>query len=199
PFIRLLTPDRLRYVLARVARWFVENERGRRSAYPPMAVVRDMLSHPDPPLPVLKRMVEAPVFGPDGTLELTPGYQRHSGHYYAPVCGFTIPPVSGNPSQDEILRATETLTQDLLGEFPFISPGERGHGLAALLLPFARSLFEGSSPLHLIEAPVPGTGKTLLADVLTFPATGRRLAAMAEGRDDDEWRKRITAKLLEVP
>src|SRR5262249_13323692 len=92
PFVRLLTPDRLRYVLARVARWYVGGHCGRRSAYPPRAVLGDMLPPPAPPLPVLKRMVEAPVFGPDGTLEMTPGYQRRSGHYYAPACGFPIPP-----------------------------------------------------------------------------------------------------------
>ncbi len=42
---------------------------------------------------------------------------------------------------------------------------------------------------------MPGTGASLLADVLTFPATGRPPAVMTEGRDEDEWRKRLTARL----
>jgi hypothetical protein len=62
-------------------------------------------------------------------------------------------------------------------------------------LPFARDLIDGPTPLHLFEKPSPGTGATLLVDMLSLPATGRALATMTEGRDEDEWRKRITAKL----
>ena len=32
--------------------------------------------------------------------------------------------------------------------------------------------------LHLVEKPSPGTGATLLADVLTYPSMGRPVAAM---------------------
>jgi len=53
--------------------------------------------------------------------------------------------------------------------------------------------------LHLIEKPTPGTGGTLLASVLALPALGRMVPAMTEGGDDAEWRKRLTAKLLESP
>jgi putative DNA primase/helicase len=45
-----------------------------------------------------------------------------------------------------------------------------------------------------------GPGKTLLAQALTVPALGTsELAAMAEARDFDEWRKRLTAKLRGAP
>jgi hypothetical protein len=47
----------------------------------------------------------------------------------------------------------------------------------------------------LIEKPSPGTGATLLVDMLSAPFTGRPIPTMTEGRDEDEWRKRITAKL----
>ena len=42
-----------------------------------------MLAMPDIFLPVLERIVEAPVFGPDGTIETTPGYHAGSRTYYA--------------------------------------------------------------------------------------------------------------------
>ncbi len=73
------------------------------------------------------------------------------------------------------------------------------HAVSLFLLPFVRELVEGATPLHLVEKPSPGTGATLLADVLTFAATGRRAAALTEGRDEDEWRKRLTAKLCASP
>jgi hypothetical protein len=56
---------------------------------------------------------------------------------------------------------------------------------------------DGSTPLHLIEKPAPGTGAGLLTDVLTTVFLGYSAATMTEGRDEDEWRKRITAKLLQ--
>jgi putative DNA primase/helicase len=64
-----------------------------------------------------------------------------------------------------------------------------------MLGPFVRSLVEGSTPLHMLEAPTPGTGKGLLADVIAIPSTGRRAATITEARNEDEWRKRITAML----
>ena len=62
--------------------------------------------------------------------------------------------------------------------------------------PSPGELIDGPTPLHLIEKPSPGTGAGLLADMLTYPFLGRPVSVMAEGRDEDEWRKRITAKLI---
>jgi putative DNA primase/helicase len=83
----------------------------------------------------------------------------------------------------------------LLGQFPFTGGPELAHAVALLLLPFARELIDGPTPLHLIEKPSPGTGGSLLADVLTFPALGRPAGVMTEARSEEEWRKRITAQL----
>jgi hypothetical protein len=49
------------------------------------------------------------------------------------------------------------------------------------------------------DAPSPGTGKTLLALLVGIVATGRDAEAMTEGRDEDEWRKRLLAVLCEGP
>jgi putative DNA primase/helicase len=68
-----------------------------------------------------------------------------------------------------------------------------------LLLPFVRPLIEGPTPLHLLDAPVEGTGKTLLASAIAIVSTGRDAEAVAEADSDEEWRKRITAVLAEGP
>ena len=49
------------------------------------------------------------------------------------------------------------------------------------------------------EKPSPGTGATLLIEALAFVCTGRKRDVMTEGRDEDQWRKRITAKLAAGP
>ncbi len=86
-----------------------------------------------------------------------------------------------------------------MGDFPFVGDAEKAHAVAAAVGPFVRDMIDGPTPLHSFEAPTPGTGKTLLVDLLTHPALGRPIAAMTEGRDEDEWRKRIFAKLRTAP
>ena len=60
-------------------------------------------------------------------------------------------------------------------------------------------MISGPSPVYVIEASSPGNGKTLLAQVLAYPSTGKIIEAMSEGRNDEEMRKRITAKLMRSP
>jgi hypothetical protein len=60
-------------------------------------------------------------------------------------------------------------------------------------------MIDGPTPLHLIEKPTPGTGATLMVDVIATVLTGVGASVMTEGRDDEEWRKRITAKLRQIP
>jgi hypothetical protein len=197
---RPLDEDRMRHVLARVADWTKQKKIGEElaevPAMPPRDVVRDVLATPDVALPVVTRFVPAPVFAKDGSLQIEPGYHAASKTYYEPAAGFTMPSVPERPTQDDVARARALLLDELLVDFPFVGPAEKAHALAALLLPFARDLIEGPTPLHLIEKPTPGTGATLMVDMLAYPMTGRPIPAMTEGRDEDEWRKRVTAKLL---
>ncbi len=193
--VRPLTPDRMRFHLARLADW--RCERGEKPARPPMDVVRDLLAHPDPPLPPLERIIGAPVFAADGALLLTPGYHAAARVFYE-SSGFTVPPIPETPTPDDICRAVETLAEPL-ADFPFVGPAERAHAYAFLLLPFMRAIIEGPTPLHLFEKPAPRTGASLLVSVLTLPALGRPVTVMTAARDSDEWRKRITAALLGSP
>ena len=207
PMVRPLNVDRMRYRLARVARWEKEVQQGNGkqkqtvivAASPPLSVVRDVLATPDPPLPILTRVVEVPIFAPDGTLQTTPGYSPASRTFYAPAAGFTMPDIADYPGTTAVEQAKALIRNELISDFPFAGEAERAHAIACLLLPFVRDLIEGPTPLHLIEAPTPGTGKTLLVDLLTSPALGRPVTAMTEGKDEDEWRKRVFAKLRSGP
>ncbi|OUN01369.1 MAG: hypothetical protein BAA04_07060 [Firmicutes bacterium ZCTH02-B6] len=201
PKLTVVTEAGLRGILARVAWWYRTVGQGENArlvdAMPPVAVVKDMMAAPEYPVPIIARIVEAPVFGRDGELNLKPGYHTHSRTYYW-SSGIDIPDV-GRPDPDQIDRAKRLLLYELLCDFPFISDAELAHAVAALLGPFVREMINGPTPLHLIEAPSPGTGKSLLADVIAIPATGRPAATMTEGRDEDEWRKRITSVLIAAP
>jgi len=193
-----MSRDGLRGYLARVASWYRRGIDGALVAtYPPVPVVTDVQSLGHwPDIPPLKGIVEAPTFGPDGSLLTAPGYHPSAQLWFHCEPGFAVPPVSQTPSADEVRAARDLLLDELLRDFPFVDEASRAHALAAMLLPFVRDLVDGLTPLHVVEAPTPGTGKGLLVEVICIPATGRGAEVMAEGRDDDEWRKRITAALV---
>jgi hypothetical protein len=151
-------------------------------------------------LPVLTRIVEVPVLGQDGSIHDRPGYGEKHRVFYEPAVGLTVPPVTRRrPSRPDVSRAVDLLLTELLGDFPFVGDAERAHALCLVLQPFVRDLISGPTPLYLIEAPTPGTGKGKLAHLACWATTGAALPPMTEGRDEDEWRKRITAVLRKSP
>jgi hypothetical protein len=200
PLAATLTEDRLRHMLARLARWVRENSKGELTpAPPPVAVVKSVLATPDPGLPVLMGIVNTPVFGRNGKLLTSPGYHPDARLLYQPAPGFTVPEIPERPTAEQIAEARALICEDLLGDFPFVGAAEMAHCVALLLLGFVRSMIDGPTPLHLIEKPTPGTGATLMVDSITTILTGAGASVMTEGRDDEEWRKRVTAKLRQVP
>ena len=199
-FVRILNDDHVRHELARTMRWGeIKNEANKWiPVLPPMAVVKDIMATPNLPFPVLDAIVQVPVFGRDGRIQLTPGYHPSSRTYYLPEPGFNITPILENPSPVDVTRARQLL-DELIVDFPCLSEADKAHGVAFSLLFYARNLIKGPTPLHLVEKPTPGTGATLLINALTWPAIGRPLPAMSEATDDEEWRKRITAQLRTGP
>jgi len=203
PVLKPLDENRTRHELARAADWYKTVKRDhdwvKIPAMPAVAIVRDVLALPDPPLPILQTITEIPTFDPDGRLSKEPGYHPASKTFYAPAHGFSVPDVPGKPTPDDLKRAHQVIFDELLVDFPFTGKPEIAHAVGLLLLPCVRNMITGPTPLHLIEKPSPGTGASLLVDTLSTVASGRPAAVMTEGRDEDEWRKRITATLRSSP
>ena len=200
PVAAALTDDRLRHMLAKLADWRRANSQDELvAAHPPTPLVKSILATPDPGLPVLLGIVNTPVFGRSGMLLTAPGYHPDARLLYSPAPGFEVPPIEPRPSKDLVAAARTLVCEDLLGDFPFVSPSENAHAVALLLLGFLRSMIDGPTPLHLVEKPTPGTGATLMVDAIATILTGAGASVMTEGRDDEEWRKRVTAKLRQIP
>jgi len=171
------------------------------AATPPIAVPRDLLAFPPRGLRPLDAVVQTPVFGRDGALLDGAGYHAsdrlwHLWHEVAPsrgaLGGLAVP---RSPSRVDIVRARCLLEDELLADFPFVDESDRAHALAALLLPFARRLVGGCTPLHLIEAPTAGSGKGMLGNIVSIVATGGVCEARTMPMTEDETRKMITAEL----
>jgi putative DNA primase/helicase len=200
PVAAAITEERLRLMLAKLADWRKVTAKGDAlSAPPPSGVVKALLATPNPRLPVLAGIATTPVFGRAGILLTEPGYHPDARLLYQPLPGFRLAAVSPQPSEAEVVAARSLLLEDLLVDFPFTGPAERAHAVALLLLNFVRPMIEGPTPLHLIEKPSPGTGATLMVDAIATILTGVGASVMTEGRDDEEWRKRLTAKLRQIP
>ena len=191
---------RMTHILADSIAWMKQTTEGPIPCPPPSSVATNMLVDPAPPLPELERIISVPILAPDGSIHDTMGYDAGTRCFYEPARGLTIPAVKSQPTARDIDAACDLLSE-LVADFPFDGPDggavERAHAFDLFLTPFVRAMIDGATPLHLIEAPTPGSGKTLLAEVLAIPALGgRRLRSMVEGGSSEEWRKRLTAMLL---
>ena len=195
--VSTLTAVRLRHELAKMIFWHtLNNAGGKNPAKPPMDVVNNILATPDPPMPVLSRISEVPVFGPDGTLRTEPGYEETARLYYSPVPELDVPEVPRVPKPEDVERARSLILDDLFADFPFIGKPDQAHSVALFLLPYCRDLIEGPTPNHLVESPTPGTGKDLLVEVSLRSALGPSgLATLAQATDEEECRRRITGCL----
>ena len=165
---------------------------------PPIWVVDDIFAHPNPPFPALSRIITAPIFSKQGELQTEPGYSPLTKCYLNLNDNFEIPEVPDIPKADDVHQAKEII-DELLCDFPFVGQSEKTNAFILLLSTIVRLMIRGPVPVYVIEAPSPGTGKTLLAQVLAYPSTGKIIEAMSEGRNDEEMRKRITAKLMRSP
>jgi hypothetical protein len=94
------------------------------------------------------------------------------------------------------IRQAAALLLEIFTDFPFVDEASRAHALGLVVLAFTRDLVDGRTPLHALDAPMPGSGKGLLADAVAHLATGRPIEVMSEAKDDEEQRKRITGLLL---
>jgi len=195
PIIDTVGEYELRAHLARAADYVRLNDKGESPCPPPKDVVGDILGLGQWNFPPLHGIVEVPILRPDGTVLAEPGYDPSTHLLYSPADGLKVPAIPSNPSADDV-AAARALLDEAIGDFPYIDEASRANAFGLLLTPVVRPAIPGLVPLACIDAPQAGTGKGLLASVVSLIGTGREKGSMSAPRNDDEWRKRITAALL---
>jgi hypothetical protein len=197
--LRPLAGKALRHHLARVADWY----RAGKPIAPPKDVVGDIEVMSEEGLldiPSLEAIVNYPVLTAGGEITTLAGYHFRSRLWYQPDNGLSRLKVPRNPSPAEIDRARAFINDNLFADFPFVDEIDRTVAWSVVLLPHVRQVIDGPTPLDLIKAPAPGTGKTLLAQVLMAPALGQQhIESMTVDCEEPEMRKRLTAKLINSP
>jgi hypothetical protein len=198
PRIELMDEPGTYGYLARIADWVKVTEDAVLDVSPMKDVARDMLVYPHAELPALEAVVSTPVFDRDGALVSTPGYHAGARLWYHRQHGLEIGTVPEQPSPDDVAAARALLLDDLLVDFPFAADSDRAHALGALTLPFVRRMVAGCTPIHLVEAPTPGSGKGLLGDLVSIITVGRTCEPTTLTQDEDEARKKITSILAKA-
>jgi hypothetical protein len=166
-----------------------------KAARPPRDVIETMVSRPRSDLPEIDGVVTTPILGRDGRLLTTEGYNLPNRVYAHLGDLKDLPAIAERPTGQEVRDAVALLSEEMMGEFPFVAEADRSHALALLLLLFVRRVIAGPTPLHDIEAPVAGSGKGLLTDVFTILAAGRASDPTTLPTTDDGVRNKITALL----
>lgn len=182
-------------MLARVADWMRVTDEACIDTSPVKDVARDMLAYPDERLPPLDSVATTPLFGASGDLVTKQGYHRTERLWFQPEDDLGDIDVPESPTPHDIEEARSLLTDELLVDFPFVDTSDLAHVLAAMILPFVRRMIGGCTPIHLVEAPMVGSGKGLLCNLIYLVATGSVSDGRTLASQDDEARKMLTAEL----
>jgi hypothetical protein len=163
---------------------------------PPLPLAENVLALGRWNLPPLVGIARAPILRTDGTICTSPGYDALSQLMYCPDPGLTLTPIPDYPDGNEVQACVDILSS-VIGEFPFADDASRANALAILFSILMRPVIAGHVPLAIIDAPVQGTGKTLLVTSLAMIAVGNVAAeSIPTKQNEDEWRKKITSILL---
>jgi hypothetical protein len=146
-------------------------------------------------LPPLAGVARQPYFREsDGELITQPGYDKTAQRFGVfDAQQFVIP----DPTP-EAARAALTLLEDLLTEFHFVAPTDRAAALAAIFTAVVRPTLAYAPAFH-VRAPVFGSGKTYLCELIGAFAGSGGNAKVSYPTTSEEATKVILSLLLTSP
>jgi hypothetical protein len=195
PGVAVVEPPILGRALGLSARWEKVNNKGILVPIdPPEPVVKQIGGMIEAwPFPVLSGVIGTPTLRRDFSLLMHEGHDAATGLYLMSG-GLRLPPIAEQPTRDEASAAINLL-MDLLVNFPFVGPEHCSAALSLLMTAVLRGAFP-VAPLHLVDAPAPGSGKSYLADLAALIATGEPCAVFAQGEEYPETEKRLIGAAL---
>jgi putative DNA primase/helicase len=193
--LKPVTVDMMRDQLSRAARFEKYNGRAKKmlAIDPPHDLAKIILARDgDWHFRPLTGIITTPTLRRDGTILVEPGYDPATRLLL--IEPPPMPAIPRRPSRDDALAALDML-DGLLGEFPFVNDASHSVGLSALMTPVVRGALQ-VAPMHTVNTPEAGSGKSYLIDVASAIATGEIAPATAAGRTEEETEKRLAAELM---
>jgi hypothetical protein len=99
-----------------------------------------------------------------------------------------------NPTRADAEAARDRLLQ-LYHTFDFTGEADRAVAMSLVLTRLAR-IGMATAPLHAFDAPVAGSGKSMIVDIACILATGERAIVFAQGETREEFEKRLAVQLM---
>ena len=164
-------------------------------ADPPTALLKQIIAQGERrKLKPLDGVITGPTIRLDGSVLDAPGYDGETRLLFDPA-GEDLPPVPAHPTLDEAGAALDLLLRPFAA-FPFVDATARGALLAAILTAVVRPVLP-TAPAFAFDAPIQGSGKSLLAGCVGALIEGRSpdVWPHTQGRDDEETRKRLFTAL----
>jgi hypothetical protein len=143
-------------------------------------------------LRTLRGVTHTPMVRADGSVLTQPGYDPATRYLFLPAPGVDVKQVPENPSDTAVTAARENLL-GMVQDFPFATDDDRANYLGLLITPLLRELAPPSYKMFGIGAHQPGSGKSLLAEIVSTIHGGVFRSEVPE--DEPEWRKQTTSIL----
>ena len=144
-------------------------------------------------LPLLAGVFNCPSISADGRLLDQPGYDPATGILYDPG-GVAFPHVPDFPTPAMTETALKRILR-LIETFTFAGDDDRAVALSLIFTAVARRGLP-FAPLHGLDAPVAGSGKSKIVDIACILATGHEAGVIAQGETREETEKRLSALLM---
>lgn len=198
PSLEAVTDTSLTLELAELCDW--KKYDGRKNAWvtcdPPERPIRHLLqAKPYRHLQELEGFARQPYYGAaDGKLVFKAGYNEQSRRLAVfDSDKFQMP----EPTREAAVESLATL-DELLGEFHFAAEVDRAATLSAVLTAIVRPSLE-TAPAYHVAAPSPGSGKSLLCNVIARLASASEPLRLPYPKEAKEADKIIFASLLTQP
>jgi hypothetical protein len=162
---------------------------------PPAGMLKQVIAQGERrKLKPLDGVITGPTIRLDGSVLDAPGYDSVTRLFFDPR-GEDVPSVPINPTLEQARMALDALLH-AFETFPFVDASAKGALLTAILTAATRPVLP-TAPAFAFDAPVQGSGKTLLAACIGALIEGRApdVWPHTQGRDDEEARKRLFTAL----
>jgi len=161
---------------------------------PPETVAKFIHQRQDQwPFPPVSSVTTTPNIDPEGNVNERLGYDPKTTVFL--LSSPEMEPIPHAPSREEAEEAC-TLLESLIEEFPFVDETDKSVGLSLLISSVGRGMFS-VCPMHAVDAPTPGSGKSYLVDVAATLATGSPAAVITWSTQEAENEKRMDGALLD--
>lgn len=146
----------------------------------------------------IKGIITAPTIRPDGSLITAPGYDPVT-RLFMVLDPLLVMPGDGRWNGDRLVKADAeqalTVLEGLLIDFPFVGEADKSVALSGMMMPVIKGALD-KRPLHVFDAPNPGTGKTYLVEICTALALGQAAPVSSWSKEENENEKRLATMLL---